>query len=125
MPPPPFLLQAHQFWLKQALDLILSILQEGERVMLAPNSSQVAPLINGTKQNVYNPDLAQQAAAAAQAAAAQQQAAAAQAGAAAAGQQPAAPAEGGVVVKQEGDVKPEDAMQAGTSTLYPASYVLP
>lgn len=93
-------LQAHQFWLKQALDLILSILKEGERVMLAPNSSQVAPLITGTKQNVYNPDLANQAA---QQAAQQQAAAAAEAKQASQVKQEEAAAAPGV--KEEGAAK--------------------
>lgn len=46
---------AHQFWLKQALDLILSVLKEEERIMLAPNSAQIPPLLHHTRQNVYSP----------------------------------------------------------------------
>lgn len=37
-----------------AQDLLLSILREDERIMLAPNSSQVPPLMP-TQQNVFNP----------------------------------------------------------------------
>ncbi|KAG1663525.1 hypothetical protein FOA52_003153, partial [Chlamydomonas sp. UWO 241] len=51
---------ASQFWLKQALDLILSILKDEERIMLAPNSAQIPPLIAGTRQNVFNPSAQQQ-----------------------------------------------------------------
>lgn len=46
---------AGQFWLKQALDLVLSILKDEERIMLAPNSAQIPPLIAGTSQNVFEP----------------------------------------------------------------------
>ncbi|MEW5304494.1 MAG: hypothetical protein WDW36_007104 [Sanguina aurantia] len=39
---------------RPAQDLLLSILREDERIMLAPNSSQVPPLMP-TQQNVFNP----------------------------------------------------------------------
>lgn len=44
-----------QYWLKQALDLILSILKSDERTKLAPNSAQVPPLLVGTHQSVLLP----------------------------------------------------------------------
>lgn len=45
---------SQQFWLKQALDLILSISKDDEMIMLAPNSAKIAPLMQGLKANVYD-----------------------------------------------------------------------
>ncbi|GAX77356.1 hypothetical protein CEUSTIGMA_g4802.t1 [Chlamydomonas eustigma] len=45
------------FWLKQALDLVLTILRDEERIILAPNSAQVPPLVAGTQQHVFQPPL--------------------------------------------------------------------
>jgi transformation/transcription domain-associated protein len=82
---------ANRFWLKSALDLILAVLKDDEKIMLAPNSAQAPPIMPGTRNNIFSPNMQsqmqqqqqQQAAAAAVAAAAaqQQQQAAAAAGA--------------------------------------------
>jgi transformation/transcription domain-associated protein len=159
------------FWLKQALDLLLSVLKVGgrqgkkgrggggglvvgvarlpghrsctssrkpgslgyplcnlplqdeERIMLAPNSAQIPPLITGTKQNVFNPQQQQQAQQQAQAAQQQhqqQQQAAAAATAAAAAEQPvkaegeaaaATAASGAVKMEVDAAPKSEDGAQ--------------
>jgi len=46
---------SNSFWLNQGLDLLLAILIEDEQITLAPNSAQVPPLLNATKQHVFNP----------------------------------------------------------------------
>jgi hypothetical protein len=38
-------------------DLILAVLKEDEEILLAFNSSQVPPLLPGTKQNIFSPAL--------------------------------------------------------------------
>eukprot|EP00798_Chlamydomonas_sp_ICE-L_P011533 gene11533-34245_t len=44
---------ASQYWLKKALDLLLSCLCVDEKIMLAPNSAQLPPLLAGINQNIF------------------------------------------------------------------------
>ncbi|KAL0051806.1 hypothetical protein WJX82_002492 [Trebouxia sp. C0006] len=52
----------NNFWLKQAVDLLLAILVDKEPIKLAPSSSQIPALLAKTKQNIFDVRAQQQAA---------------------------------------------------------------